>query len=285
MADTALAFAKINLSLDVLGRREDGYHLLKMVMQSVSLADQITLTASDSQRIHVETNLHYLPTGENNLAARAARHYWAATGQPPQGLHVKIQKKIPVCAGLAGGSTDGAAVLRLLNQQAKDPISPEKLREISEKIGADVPYCVMGGTALAEGTGEILTPLAPLPDCHILLCKPKFSQPTPELFARIDKVKIRHRPDTDGMVTAIEAGDLEGVARRLFNVFEEALQPRHHKTVQEIKSTMIDAGALGASMSGSGPTVLGIFTSEAGAMDCHARLSGQYPDTFLTRPV
>ncbi len=285
MADTALAFAKINLTLDVLGRREDGYHLLKMVMQRVSLADEITLTVNDGQKIFVETNLHYLPSGENNLAARAARHYWQATGQPAQGLHVKIQKRIPVCAGLAGGSTDGATVLRLLNQQSPTPVSPEELGKISEKIGADVPYCLMGGTALAEGTGEILTPLPPLPACHILLCKPRFSQSTPELFGRIDKVKIRHRPDTEGMVAAIGSGDLQGIAQRLFNVFEEALLPRHQKNIQEIKGIMIDGGALGASMSGSGPTVLGIFSSESQGLACQARLQSQYPDTFLTRPV
>lgn len=283
---TCQGFAKINLSLDVLGKREeDGYHLLRMVMQSVSLADQVSMEFTQDARVFVQTNLPYLPSGDQNLAGKAAKLYWAETNTPPKGLKIHIEKKIPVCAGLAGGSTDGAAVLRMLNDAAEHPVSKEELSRISLKTGSDVPYCLLGGTALAEGTGEILTPLPPMPFCYILLCKPNFSISTPELFQKIDTVRLRHRPDTEGLMEAIRQQDLVGIAQRLFNVFEEALSPRQHQVISEIKNTMLDFGALGASMSGSGPTVLGIFSTEAEAQTAMDTLSPLYPETFLTTPV
>lgn len=279
------AYAKINLSLDVLGRRPDGYHLLNMVMQSVSLADTLTLSPREGEEILVQTNLSFLPTGSQNLAAKAARHYWQSCDLPPQGLLIQIEKQIPVCAGLAGGSSDGAAVLRLLNQQRDQPLPLDQLQAIAQGVGSDVPYCVQGGTALAQGAGEILRPLPAIPPCVILLCKPGFSISTPQLFASIDKIRLRLRPDTQGLEEAIVAGDLQGMAQRLFNVFEQALTPRQQTVIQGIKSTLVDAGALGASMSGSGPTVLGVFAQEAQAQEAYDRLKPQYAETFLTHPV
>lgn len=280
-----LAHAKLNLSLDVLSRREDGYHDLCMVMQTVELSDEITLTEEAQAGVRVRTDLRYLPGDDRNLAAVAARKFWEATGCQGKGLSIQIQKFIPVCAGMGGGSADAAAVLRALNDLSGLHLPVERLAQIGEQVGSDVPYCVLGGTALAEGKGERLTPLPALPDCHILICKPSFPISTPELFSCIDCRKIRCRPDTDGIVAALKAGDLAGVARRLYNVFEDVLTDRRGAEIAGIKNEMIAGGALGAAMSGTGPTVFGIFDSESKAQSAYQTLKSQYPDTFLTRPV
>ena len=279
------ARAKLNLTLDVLGKRPDGYHDLRMIMQSVELADNLNLAWNDAGELRVRTNLHFLPGNEKNLAAQAALRWWEARGRAPRGLDIAIDKKIPVCAGLAGGSSDAAAVLRALNELEDVHLTPEKVAEIGERVGSDVPYCVLGGTALAEGRGEILTPLPPLPRCWVVLCKPEFSISTPALFAKIDSVKLRCRPDTQGAVAALEAGDLAGVARRLYNVFEDALPERQRTRVNDIKNAMIQCGALGASMSGTGPTAFGLFDSAASAQEAGARLRELRRDVFLTRTV
>lgn len=279
------SFAKINLSLDVLGKREDGYHDLAMVMQTVSLSDDVTLEMTEEKNVTVETNLAYLPKGEKNLAYKAACLFYEKLQIPFSGINIVIEKKIPVCAGLAGGSGDAAAVLRILNKLHESPFSLEELSKLAQKIGADVPYCLQGGTMLAEGTGEILTPLPPLPSCYFVLCKPNFSISTPELFQKIDSCRIKHRPNTKELVEAMERHDLSGIACRMFNVFEEALQPRQRKTVTEIKNVLIDFGALGASMSGSGPTVVGLFDGEEKAKKAIAQLKEEYPETFFTIPV
>ena len=279
------ARAKLNLTLDVLGKRPDGYHDLRMIMQSVELADAITLAWNDAGELRVRTSLHFLPNNEKNLAAQAALRWWEARGRAPQGLDIAIDKKIPVCAGLAGGSSDAAAVLRALNGMEDAPLPPEKVAEIGGLVGSDVPYCVLGGTALAEGRGEILTPLPPLPRCWAVLCKPEFSISTPALFARIDSVKLRCRPDTQGAIAALEAGDLAGVARRMYNVFEDALPERQRARVNDIKNAMIQCGALGASMSGTGPTAFGLFDGEAAAQEARDRLLDFSKDVFLTQTV
>ena len=279
-----LAHAKLNLTLDVLGEREDGYHDLRMVMQSVSLADELTLTCG-GEGVRVSTNLRYLPRNERNLAAVAARAFWDQTGRPAEGLEIGIVKRIPVCAGLAGGSADAAAVLRALNERAGAPLDRMELARVGEQVGSDVPYCVLGGTALVEGRGECLTPLPSLPDCHIVICKPPFPISTPELFGQIDCKKLRCRPDTTGILAALKAGDLGGVARRLYNVFEDVLTDRRGAEIAEIKQTLISAGALGAAMSGTGPTVFGIFSEEQSAAACCEALRESYAETFLTRPV
>ncbi len=277
------AFAKLNLSLDILGRREDGYHDLCMVMHSVTLADQVTLKQTGETGVRVETNLHFLPNDEKNLAARAAAAYGEATGRGAEGLRIQIQKQIPVCAGMAGGSSDAAAVLRLLNRQNPTPLSVTELAKVGEKVGSDVPYCVLGGTALAEGRGERLTPLPPLPPCWFVLCKPPFPISTPELFGRVNCHKLRCRPDTEGLLRALEDGDLEGIARRMYNVFEDVLPPRQAAAIQRIKTSLIGSGALGAVMSGSGPTVFGLFEAEEAAQKALGNLKREYKDVFLVK--
>ena len=279
------AFAKLNLTLDILGKREDGYHDLRMVMQSITLADTLTLEENQGEGLRVSANLHFLPTGEKNLAAAAALRFWEALGREPEDLDIRIEKRIPVCAGMAGGSSDAAAVLRALNQRAGDPFSPKELARLGERVGSDVPYCVLGGTALAEGRGEVLTPLAPLPRCWVVACKPDFPISTPELFAQADRVKLRRRPDTAGLVAALEAGDLGGVARRMYNVFEDVLPARLYTRVAEIKNILIQCGALGANMSGSGPTAFGLFDRLEAAQEARACLAQRYRDTFLCETV
>lgn len=279
------AFAKLNLTLDILGKREDGYHDLRMVMQSITLADTLTLEENQGEGLRVSANLRFLPTGEKNLAAAAALRFWEALGREQEDLDIRIEKRIPVCAGMAGGSSDAAAVLRALNQRAGDPFSPKELARLGERVGSDVPYCVLGGTALAEGRGEVLTPLAPLPRCWVVACKPDFPISTPELFAQADRVKLRRRPDTAGLVAALEAGDLGGVARRMYNVFEDVLPARLYTRVAEIKNDLIQCGALGANMSGSGPTAFGLFDRLEAAQEARACLAQRYRDTFLCETV
>ena len=279
------ANAKLNLTLDVLGRRPDGYHDMRMIMQSVELADLLDITRSGSGELRVSTNLHFLPNNAKNLAAQAALRWWEAQGNASQGLDITIDKHIPVCAGMAGGSSDAAAVLRALNELEGAGLSPAQLARIGEQVGSDVPYCVTGGTALAEGRGEVLTPLPPLPPCWVVLCKPEFSISTPALFAKIDSVKLRCRPDTQGVIAALEARDLVGVARRMYNVFEDALPERQRSRVNDIKNVLIQCGALGASMSGTGPTAFGLFDSEALAREAQERLTGVGGEVFLTRTV
>ena len=277
-----LAHAKLNLTLDVLGKRPDGYHDLRMIMQSVELADTLTLTRNDTGELRVSTNLHFLPNNEKNLAAQAALRWWECENAAPCGLDINIEKHIPVCAGLAGGSSDAAAVLRALNQMEDARLSPQAVAGIGALVGSDVPYCVMGGTALAEGRGEVLTPLPPLPKCWVVLCKPEFSISTPALFAKIDSVKLRCRPDTQGAIDALRAGDLTGVARRMYNVFEDALPERQRARVNDIKNVLIQCGALGASMSGTGPTAFGLFDDAGKAQEARERLLDFSGEVFLT---
>ena len=282
---TESAFAKLNLTLDVLGKRPDGYHDLSMVMQSVSLADQVIIRETGEEGFTLKTDLGFLPGADKNIAGVAARAFARHTGVDLSGLEIELQKHIPVCAGTAGGSSDGAAVLRGLNRWFSCGLSLRHLAEIGEEVGSDVPYCVLGCTALAEGRGEKLTCLPALPDCHIVLCKPGFSVSTPELFRRIDELKLRFHPDTAGVLAALEEGDLAGVSRRMFNVFEEALPAQRRAVVEEIKSTLLSRGALGACMSGTGPTVFGIFDNAESAQSVADELKQSYAETFLTKNV
>ena len=275
------AYAKLNLSLDILRRRDDGYHDLQMVMVSIDLTDTLTLTPGEGA---MSTNLSFLPADGNNLAQKAASAFRTATGQG-EALDIHIDKHIPVCAGMAGGSSDAAAVLRAMNERYHTGLSPLELAKIGEQVGSDVPYCVVGGTALVEGRGERVTPISPLPPCYIVVCKPPFPISTPQLFGRVNVKKITRRPDNRGMVAALERGDLRGVAQRLYNVFEDVLEPRHRQTVDEIKATLIEYGALGAVMSGSGPTVFGLYEDEAQAQNAADALRKQYKDVFVCQPV
>ena len=252
--------AKINLALDILGKRPDGYHELRSVMQTVSLCDSVEL-AEGGEGFTLSMAGFTPPEGRKTLEQRAAEAFFARLGRVMPPLTVRIAKRTPAYAGLGGGSADVAALLRILRDRYAPKMEDAALEAIGAEVGSDMPVCLRGGTALAEGRGEILTDLPPLPDCWIVLCKPPFPIPTPMLFARADSVAIRHRPDIPGMRKALENGDLEGVAGRLGNVFEEVLPPECG-AVFAIRDALLAAGALGAGMSGSGPTVFGIFREE-----------------------
>ena len=283
--ETVLARAKLNLTLDVLGKRPDGYHDLKMVMQSVALADTLTVETGTGEGLEVRTDLSFLPNNEKNLAAAAALAFQTVTGRDLGGVAIAIEKRIPVCAGMGGGSSDAAAVLRSLERMLGTGQDLAALARIGERVGSDVPYCVLRGTALAEGRGEVLTPLSALPHCHVVICKPAFSISTPELFRAVDGVRLRCRPDTDGVLAALEAGDLGGVARRMYNVFEDVLPPRQRAEVAAIRSVLVQHGALGANMSGTGPTVFGLFDDADRARSAWEELRQTYRDVFLTETV
>ena len=252
--------AKINLALDILGKRPDGYHALCSVMQTVSLCDTVEL-AEGGEGFTLSMAGFTPPEGRKTLEQRAAEAFFARLGRAMPPLTVAITKRTPAYAGLGGGSADVAALLRILRDRYAPEMEDTTLESIGAEVGSDMPFCLRGGTALAAGRGEILTDLPPLPDCWIVLCKPPFPIPTPMLFARADSVAIRHRPDIPGMRKAREHGDLEGVAGRLGNVFEEVLPPECG-AVFAIRDALLAAGALGAGMSGSGPTVFGIFREE-----------------------
>ena len=252
--------AKINLALDILGKRPDGYHALCSVMQTVSLCDTVEL-AEGGEGFTLSMAGFTPPEGRKTLEQRAAEAFFARLGRAMPPLTVAITKRTPAYAGLGGGSADVAALLRILRDRYAPEMEDTTLESIGAEVGSDMPFCLRGGTALAAGRGEILTDLPPLPDCWIVLCKPPFPIPTPMLFARADSVAIRHRPDIPGMRKALENGDLEGVAGRLGNVFEEVLPPECG-AVFAIRDALLAAGALGAGMSGSGPTVFEIFREE-----------------------
>lgn len=282
MTYTENAYAKLNLTLDILGKRSDGYHEMKMVMHSIDLSDQITMTPQEAPGLLLSSDAAFLPCDDSNIAAKAVHRFFESTGLPQPGLAVHMEKKIPVCAGMAGGSSDGAAVLRLLRRHCAPDLSQDKLESIGALVGSDVPYCVRGGTALAEGRGEILSDLPPLPPCWFVICKPAFPISTPELFALVRTKKLRCHPDTDGMIRALHEGDLEGVVHRVYNVFEDVL-PRKYAQVFEIKSKLLDLGAVTSSMTGSGPTVFGMFFDDAKARNAAIHLKHEFPQTYFCK--
>ena len=262
---TEKAYAKLNISLDVADRRDDGYHDMIMVMQSVSLCDSVRIEVDSSGVFSASTNFRYIPSGEKNLAVKAAMRFFSEIGDQKSGAKISIKKHIPVGSGMGGGSSDAAAVLRALNRINGNLFSVKKLAELGADVGSDVPFCVYGGTALAKGRGELLTPLKPMPKCWFVICKPSFSISTPELFKKLDCVSSRHHPDTAGILDGINAGDLGAICRRMYNVFEE-VDDRRMTSIREIKSKLIDLGAMGAVMTGSGSALFGIFDSEAKAL-------------------
>ena len=281
---TVLAHAKLNLTLDILGRRPDGYHDLRMVMQSISLCDTVRLTRTETGTMELHSGAAYLPAGRGNLAWRAAEAFFEETGFPNPGLRIDIEKRIPVCAGMAGGSSDAAAVLKGLRQLYAPEMPIEDLCRIGARVGSDVPYCVFGGTALAEGRGEVLTRLAPMPACWAVVCKPPFPVSTPELFSRVRVKKLTCHPDTRGMLRSLERGDFPGILHRIYNVFEEVL-PEKCSEVFSIKSRMLDLGAGCACMTGSGPTVFGLFTDPEKAGRAAEALRSDYAQTYLATMV
>lgn len=275
--------AKVNLALDILGTRSDGYHDMRMVMQTISLCDTVAVEEM-AAGFEVQTDGDFIPMGKKTLEQRAAEAFFEAAGRPVPGLRVTLEKVTPAYAGLGGGSADVAALLRILRDTYAPEMPAEELERIGFTVGSDMPFCVRGGTALAEGRGEILTDLPPLPACWFVLCKPEFGIPTPSLFALVDGKELVRRPDIDGMRLALEAGDLIGVAERLGNVFEEVL-PEEYGEVFLIKNRLLELGALNAAMSGSGPTVFGIFADQGTAQRAVAELKGTYQQTYLATPV
>ncbi|MDO4815569.1 MAG: 4-(cytidine 5'-diphospho)-2-C-methyl-D-erythritol kinase [Bacillota bacterium] len=272
---TEKAYAKINISLDVTAKRPDGYHDMLMVMQTVSLCDDIEVSLVENQRSSATCNLHFVPTDERNLAVKAAEKFFKAAGIEGRGALIKMHKLIPVGAGMAGGSADAAAVLRALNRLCGRPFDEKALCDLAGEVGSDVPFCIAGGTMLATGRGEILSPLPELPHCSIVICKPEFSTSTPELFRKLDAIKLRCHPDTNGIIEALESGDLVKLSRRMYNVFED-VPDRRHSTIAEIKSTMLDCGAMGSIMTGTGSAVFGIFSDDAAAQGACEKLKKEF---------
>ncbi len=281
---TDVAPAKINLALDILGARPDGYHELRMIMQTVSLCDTVTVEET-AGGFFLECDGDFLPVGKKSLEQRAAEAFFSAIGRPMPGLRVTLQKVTPAYAGLGGGSADVAALLRLLRASYAPELSTEELERIGFAVGSDMPFCIRGGTCLAEGRGEVLTDLPPLPRCWIVLCKPDFGLPTPELFARVDGADLGERPDISGMAEALERGDLAGAARSLGNVFQQVLTAEESREIAAIQAAMLRLGALGAAMSGSGPTMFGLFDRLETAESCRRALAETYEQTYLAEPV
>ncbi len=275
------AFAKLNLTLDVLGRRDDGYHEMRMVMQSVDLYDDVSLELEPGRGIWVTSSDPALPDGPGNLAYRAAEELLRELREERR-VAVHIVKRIPERAGLAGGSSDAAAVLRGLYSTLRPEGDGAEAYSAALRVGSDVAFCLYGGTALATGRGEVLRPLPDLPECGILIVKPEFSVSTPELFARLDGGEIERRPDTGRVLSALEAGDIRGVAGGLMNVFEGVLPRQYRERVERVKRELLEAGALGAAMTGTGSAVFGIFESFELAENAAGHIEG---DVFPVRPL
>lgn len=277
------AYAKLNLTLDILGKRDDGYHEMKMVMQTISLHDDVTVTLTD-KGITCRIAGAELPCDERNLAVKAANAFCEAMDYRG-GIDIALIKHIPSEAGMAGGSADAAAVLRALRELVSPALTDERLEQISARIGSDVPFCICGGTQLAEGRGEKLTALNPAPECFVAVCKPDFPISTPELFARVDGVMLSHRPDTDAMLSAIARGDCGALCANVQNVFEQALPDAQRERIEEIKRALVENGAACAAMTGSGSAVFGLFSDEVLCRNACEVLQGDRIETFFAEFV
>lgn len=267
------AYAKINLGLDVVRRREDGYHEVRMIMQTVKLFDKLSFRLLSEDTIRMKANLDFLPKDERNLVYRAVK-LLKDTYQIKEGMEIDLFKCIPVAAGMAGGSTDCAAALVGASRLFGLHLSKQELMELGVKLGADVPYCVLRGTALSEGIGEVLTPLPPIPQCYILIAKPPISVSTKFVYENLDLQTVEDHPDIDGMIEAIKNGSLEGITDRMANVLETVTIPAY-PVIEEIKNCMKAAGAMNSLMSGSGPTVFGIFKDEEQAKQARKQIKAK----------
>lgn len=278
------AFAKINLTLDVLEKRDDGYHELRSVMQTISLRDDVEIDLDTGEPWQLSCDKPEIPTDASNLAWKAARVFFDTMGDEPDGLSIRITKRIPSQAGLGGGSADAAAVLRALNRHRGYPLSVYALCELGARVGSDVPFCVLCGTALAEGRGERLTKLPDAPEMIFVVCKPELDFSTPELYAELDHAHATERPDTTAMRAALQRGDLTDIGKGLCNVFEQLVIPKHPE-LNYIKSVLMTYGAYGALMSGSGSAIYGIFDSfEYAAVAC-SMLKENYSRVFIAKNV
>ena len=278
------AFAKINLTLDVLGKREDGYHDLKSVMQAISIRDDIEIDVGTGKPWKLLCSMEGIPCDERNLAWKAAKVFFDTIKKDPEGLEIRITKRIPMEAGLGGGSADAAAVLRALNRHYGEPLSIFALAELGAQVGSDVPFCVVCGTAMVEGRGEKLRMLPKMPECVFVVCKPDFSVSTPELYKKIDQVAIPKHPDNQAMESALLAGDLGKVAENVYNVFDPVVTADHLE-LNYIKSIFNSYGAVGFQMTGSGSAVFAIMPDfEYAAVVCNM-LKDNYPQVFIAMPV
>ena len=278
------AFAKVNLTLDVLGKREDGYHDLQTIMQTVSIRDDIEIDVGTGKPWKLVCDKEGIPCDERNLAWKAAKLYCDTMQKDPDGLEIRITKRIPSGAGMGGGSADAAAVLRALNEHYGNPLSIGALAELGAQVGSDVPFCVVCGTAMCEGRGERIRRLPAMPDCVMVVVKPEFSVSTPVLYKKLDEVAIANRPDNRAMESAILAGDLEKVAHGLCNVFDPVVTADHLE-LNYIKSIFHQYGAVGYQMTGSGSACFAIVSEfEVAAVIC-SMLKENYPNVFICKPV
>lgn len=277
------AYAKINLSLDVLRKREDGYHDLSMIMQQIDVKDVIELSALERDEIAVESDCKSIPLNKDNIVYKVA-YTIKERYNVKKGIKIKIEKHIPLAAGLAGGSADAAATLKGLNEMWSLGLSDETLMEIGKPIGADIPYCILGGTALAEGIGEKLTKLESFKDKHILLANPNIEVSTAEVYRNLRLSDSLKRPDTEKLIEAIKASDEDCVAKHMANVLETVTIPMHRE-IEDIKRAMVESGALGAMMSGSGPTVFGIYKSEKELEEAKTKLEKIVKTVIKTKTI
>jgi len=278
------AYAKLNLTLDVLGKREDGYHDLQSVMQTISIRDDVEIDVGTGKPWKLLCSEESIPVDETNLAWKAAKVFCDTLHKDPNGLEIRITKRIPSGAGMGGGSADAAAVLRALNRYYDNPLSIYALAELGAQVGSDVPFCTLCGTAMVEGRGERLRRLPDMPDCVFVVCKPDFSVSTPELYRKIDEVAIAKRPDNRAMESALIAGDLGKVAENLCNVFDPVVTADHLEP-NYIKSIFNSYGAVGFQMTGSGSAVFAIMSEfEYAAVVCNM-LKENYPRIYIAKPV
>lgn len=278
------AYAKLNLTLDVIGKRDDGYHDLKSVMQTVSIRDDVEIDIGTGKPWTLQCTLEGIPCDERNLAWKAAEVFFAHTQEDPNGIEIRITKRIPTEAGMGGGSADAAAVLRALNRHYDSPFSVGALAELGSLVGSDVPFCVIGGTAMVEGRGERVRKLPDLPECFFVVCKPDFSSSTPELYKKIDTEPIGKRPDHGAMESALLTGDLAKVVENLYNVFDP-LVTKEHLELNYIKSLFNSYGAVGYQMTGTGSAVFAIVTEfEYAAVICNM-LKDNYPQIYIGKAV
>lgn len=276
------AYAKINLSLDVVGVREDGYHLLKMIMQNIDLYDVVRIDKI-KEGINLRCNTNTIPVDNKNIAYRAAELF-IKTYNINEGVDIYIEKNIPVEAGLAGGSTDAAAVLKAMRDIFKPEISNYELADIGVKLGADVPYCVYGGTAVCEGIGEIITPLKPFKNHILVLVKPNFGVSTKEVYKEIDNKNIEHHPNTEAIVKFVEEDDIKLLCISMLNVLENVTLEKYAE-LNWIKEGILNFKGLGALMSGSGPTIFGFFEDMYSAQKYYDYMKLKYKEVFITRTI
>lgn len=276
------AYAKINIVLDVVGKREDGYHLLKMIMQTIDLYDIIKIKKTN-YGIKINCNKEYVPTDERNLAYKAAKLFMD-TYNINSGVEIYIEKNIPVAAGLAGGSTDCAAVFKMMNKIFNINASDDELMKLGVKLGADVPYCIVGGTALCEGIGEKITKLKPFKNHILVLVKPPFGVSTKEVYKAFDLEKARIHPAINNIIEKMEQEDLKFVSKNMKNLLENVTL-RKYKSLIGLKEEMISLGSVGALMSGSGPSVFGFFDDITKAQKCYDKMKEKYTDVFITRTI